>query len=256
MKINTVNVICATFNASNELIKTINSFNNQTYKDKRLIIIDGGSNDNFKDVINIFKKSIDYMVSEPDLGISDAFNKGIRQAQAGYVYFLGAGDTFFTDDALENLVKDTDYNNDLLVCGKIRRIDLTTNKLLDIAPKSKVFNLSSLLFRMSLPHQGLLTSTLFFDKYGLFRIDCKYAMDYELLLRAYHSFPKVIFKDIIVADWMSGGVGSGRIREVLREYNRIKEINQVAPKIILIGLNCYTILKYYIKEWLDVCKKS
>ncbi len=245
---NTVNVICATYNQSVELEKTIKSFSEQSYNNKRLIIIDGNSTDGFNQIADNYQTEIDYYISEDDDGISDAFNKGVKQCIPGYVFFLGAGDKFFSNESLSELVKDVDYKSDLLVCGKVRRKDLSTNEVIGITPKSLSFDKKSLLFKMSLPHQGLLTSTLYFEEFGLFRESCKYAMDYDLLLRAYKSFPKVILKETVVADWMTGGVGADNTLGVFKEYNRIKIDNNVSSKPILMMINAWTVFKYKIKK--------
>ncbi len=251
-----INVICATYNQSYELEKTIKSFQSQSYKNKRLIIIDGGSTDGFDKLAVKYRNVISYVVSEPDRGISDAFNKGVKESLPGYVYFLGAGDGFVSENSLELLVENTNHKDNILVCGKVKRVDLDSGKVLGISPKTTTFHKHSLLLRMSLPHQGLLTSTLYFEKYGNFREDCKFAMDYEHLLRSYQCFPKVIVKDVLVAEWMSGGVGTGKIREVLREYDYIKRINNVLPKIILRFINLLIVSKFYFNEFLNARTKS
>ncbi|MBU2896880.1 glycosyltransferase [Vibrio hepatarius] len=250
-----VNVVCATYNQSEDLIETITSYNDQSYSNKRLIIIDGRSNDGIHSVIERFCDSIDYFVSENDEGISDAFNKGLESIEPGYVYFLGAGDKFCSSESLSQLLSDVDYQQDFLVCGKVKRVDILTGEVQGINPNFSEFKKRSLLFRMSLPHQGLLTSSLFFHKYGKFSLDCRYAMDYEHLLRAYHSFPNVILKDVMVAEWMSGGVGAGRIREVLNEYDLIKRRNKVASPTLLSLVNVFILSKYYVKKVLNVFKK-
>lgn len=245
-----VNVICVVLNQQDPVAATIESFIQQQVGNKRLIIIDGGSTDGTVDVLRKYSAYIDFWSSEPDKGISDAFNKGLAQTQPGYVYFLGAGDTFCSFDALAKLISNHDYKSDLLVCGKIKRVDAETGKVLGCHPKEQTFNKKTLLFRMSLPHQGLATSTVFFDKFGLFRTDCRFAMDYDLLLRAYVEFPPVVLKDVIVASWMSGGIGADRTLDVLREYHRIKIENRVAPKATLFLLHFWILFKFFIKKCL------
>lgn len=243
-----VSVVCAVFNDIKGLTKTIESFISQDYPDKELIIIDGGSTDGSAEVLNKHSDAIKYSISEEDKGISDAFNKGLAQVSPGYVYFLGAGDTFFENDVISKIISECNFRSDLLVCGRVRFADEETGKVKFIAPKNINFNKRSLLFRMSLPHQGLFTSTVFFEKYGNFNLDCKYAMDYELLLRAYHDFPSVVMRNIVIATWLSGGIGSNRTMDVFREYDRNRRTNNVAPSIVLTGINLWTIFKYKLKQ--------
>jgi len=250
-----INVICANYNNSEALRETIESYCSQSYLKKRLIIIDGGSKDGIDEIVLQYRNSIDYFISESDKGISDAFNKGVQQCLPGYVYFLGAGDCFVSFSSMEKLVAESDYSKELLVCGKIRRVDSDTGEEIGVFPKSNEFSKGSLLFRMSLPHQGLLTSTLFFDKYGVFDTTCKYAMDYEILLRAYSDFPQVTMRDVVVASWMSGGVGAGKTLEVLKEYNRIKRKNRITNGLILSLLHIFTLGKFGAKKVLRMHEK-
>ena len=86
-------IITVTYNASRQLEKTILSVLNQLYKHIEYIIVDGGSGDSTLDIIRQYDSSISYWMSEPDKGIYDAMNKGLKVATGDYVWFLNAGDT-------------------------------------------------------------------------------------------------------------------------------------------------------------------
>lgn len=107
-----------------------------------------------------------------------------------------------------------------------------------------IFAPSSLRYKMSLPHQGLFTHRRFFQQYGLFDLQLKYAMDYELLLRAYQDFPPVLMKDIIVAAWLPGGVGAHSTLAVYREYRQIKAKHRIAPSWMLGAIHYWNTFKY------------
>ena len=92
MKSPVFSIITVTFNAVKVLEQTILSVVNQTYNNIEYIVIDGGSNDGTIQIIRQFKAGISYWVSEADLGIYDAMNKGLRRATGDYVWFLNAGD--------------------------------------------------------------------------------------------------------------------------------------------------------------------
>ncbi|HCH2961318.1 glycosyltransferase [Vibrio parahaemolyticus] len=246
---NVINIICATYNAGIDLNKTLNSIRDINYNNIRVIIIDGGSVDDTKHIVEKNKDLIDIFISEKDNGISDAFNKGLRQTIPGYVYFIGAGDTFVDCDAFSVLTDSTCYKKDLLLCGKVNVVCVDTNKTLSVAPLNLKFEKKSLLKMMSLPHQGLLMSTLYFEKYGNFKETCKYAMDYELLLRSYHDFPNVITKDVVVANWMSGGIGANNTPGVLSEYCRIKIENKVATKTYIWLIYVKNLMVYYARKY-------
>lgn len=93
-------IITVTYNAAQVLEDTIQSVITQTYKGVEYIIIDGGSKDGTLDIINRYKTHIHTVISEPDKGLYDAMNKGIRMATGDYICFLNAGDALHEDDTL------------------------------------------------------------------------------------------------------------------------------------------------------------
>lgn len=239
-----ISVIVATYNCGKTLVQTIKSFTSQNYPNKELIIIDGGSKDETVSIIKKYYKDISSWKSEPDKGISDAFNKGIKVSSGNYIFFLGAGDFFWKNDVLKKIMVGVNPEKDLLVCGRINRIPANGNKV--IYTSSLNFKKWTLLYKMGLPHQGLFINKKYFDKYGMFDLKCKYAMDYEILLRAYKEFPKVVLKDVIVSAWREGGIGKDKTLEIFDEYKRIKIKNKIAPTFFINMIDLASRLKYLI----------
>jgi glycosyltransferase involved in cell wall biosynthesis len=97
-------IITVTYNAGAVLEDTIQSVITQTYRNVEYIIVDGGSKDHTLDIINRYREHIHTLVSEPDKGLYDAMNKGIRLATGDYLYFLNAGDELHEDDTLQLMV--------------------------------------------------------------------------------------------------------------------------------------------------------
>ena len=85
------------------LQKTINSVIAQTFSDLEWIVIDGGSTDGSRELIEQNADHFSYWVSEPDKGIYNAINKGIAHAQGEHIQILNSGDTLFEDTTLEKL---------------------------------------------------------------------------------------------------------------------------------------------------------
>lgn len=96
-------IITVVYNAEATIEATILSVINQRCKDYEYIVIDGNSTDNTLSILNRYKSSITKIVSEPDGGIYDAMNKGIRYATAKWLFFLGADDVFFEADTLQKV---------------------------------------------------------------------------------------------------------------------------------------------------------
>lgn len=97
-------IITVTYNAGAVLEDTIQSVITQTYRNVEYIIVDGGSKDHTLDIINRYREHIHTLVSEPDKGLYDAMNKGIRLATGDYLCFLNAGDELLEDDTLQLMV--------------------------------------------------------------------------------------------------------------------------------------------------------
>ena len=98
-----ISVITINYNNIKGLEYTIKSIENQTNQDFEFIVIDGGSNDGAKELIESNKR-INYWVSEKDTGVYNAMNKGIRQAKGKYVIFMNSGDAFYDDNTIKKII--------------------------------------------------------------------------------------------------------------------------------------------------------
>lgn len=111
-----VSIITINYNNAKGLRTTVISVIEQTYKDFEYIVIDGGSFDGSLDVIKQYESKIDLWLSEPDSGIYNAMNKGIKLAKGDYLLFLNAGDRFSSPRSLD-LVARRNWFADIVACG-------------------------------------------------------------------------------------------------------------------------------------------
>ena len=100
-----ISVVTVCYNAAATIEKTMLSVINQTYENIEYIIIDGGSTDGTVDIIKKYADRIAYWVSEPDKGIYDAMNKGIKVATGEWINFMNAGDEFYDKDVIKEIVQ-------------------------------------------------------------------------------------------------------------------------------------------------------
>lgn len=100
-----ISVVTVCYNAADTIEKTMLSVLNQTYHDIEYIIIDGGSTDGTVEIIRKYADRIAYWVSEPDKGIYDAMNKGIKVATGEWINFMNAGDSLFSRDTLQQFIE-------------------------------------------------------------------------------------------------------------------------------------------------------
>ncbi len=241
-----VSIITPVLNGDKNLEDTIKSILDQTYTNIEYIIIDGGSSDKTTDIIKKYENKISYWVSEKDNGIGDAFNKGIRVAKGDYINFQGDGDGFTYNNALEDIFQNINSSEDIFISTRIKRVDVNGNEIYT-SKHIKYFDKKTLLFCMSLPHQGLFTHKSYFGKYGLFDTSYIYSMDYDHLLRAYKYFPRVVTKDIIAARWREDGLGNNKSLEIYKEYDKSKRKNKVAGNVTLTLIKYWILLKHYMK---------
>ncbi|MDB3916501.1 glycosyltransferase [Alphaproteobacteria bacterium] len=249
-----ISIITAVYNGEQFLEDTIKSIICQDYKNFEYIIIDGGSTDKTIEIIQKYEEYITHWITESDEGISDAFNKGLTLASGEYINFQGDGDRLQNPQILTEIFQHVNEQEDDMVSCLIERVDYS-GKHRFYSKHNAPIKREQLLFRLTVPHQGLFTHRRFFNKFGFFDIKNVYCMDYEILLRAYHQFPKINSIPIVASKWRDDGVGNGREIEVLREYHHIKIKNRIAPKIILICVNAWILTKYYLKNLLGMHEK-
>ena len=99
-----VSVITINFNNRDGLQRTLDSVLEQTTTDFEYILIDGGSTDGSRELIEAYADRLSHWVSEPDKGIYNAMNKGIRAARGEYCIFMNSGDSFYASDVLERTI--------------------------------------------------------------------------------------------------------------------------------------------------------
>ncbi|MEM5831420.1 MAG: glycosyltransferase family 2 protein, partial [Candidatus Aenigmatarchaeota archaeon] len=100
-----ISIITPSFNSEKTIEETIKSVLSQTYNDIEYLIIDGGSRDRTLEIVDKYKDKISKIVSEPDKGIYDGMNKGIKLATGEIVGILNSDDLYFDESVIENVMK-------------------------------------------------------------------------------------------------------------------------------------------------------
>jgi glycosyltransferase involved in cell wall biosynthesis len=173
-----VSIITINLNNKDGLEKTIASVIHQTFTDYEYIVIDGNSTDGSIKVIQKYADKISKSVSEPDSGIYNAMNKGLRFAKGKYCLFLNSGDYLYAKDTLSqvfaaNLTSDIIYGNMI--------IEKTTHeKRLGIMPEKITLEH---MIKDTLWHPVSFIKLSLFDKYGYYREDLKIVSDYDFFIK-------------------------------------------------------------------------
>lgn len=103
-----ISIITATYNCADTIESTMKSVLAQSYPNVEYIIIDGQSTDGTIDIIKGYEESISVFISEPDKGIYDAMNKGIRASKGIWLNFMNSGDLFYSKDSILNSLNNID----------------------------------------------------------------------------------------------------------------------------------------------------
>ena len=210
-----ISVITIAYNCENEIEDTIKSVIAQSYTNKEYIVIDGASTDNTMAVVNRYKDKIDVIVSEPDKGRSDAFNKGIQRATGDYIVMMNAGD-LLTDDALEKFVQNYEEGFDVIKGNTLR-----WNPDSDTYYREKpVVNYPAIPYKFSVCHQSTYISKAAYEKYGNYRTDFRVVMDFELMLRLTRMDARFHSIDADLAIFRMGGISQTSVK---RRYNEMRQ---------------------------------
>jgi alpha(1,3/1,4) fucosyltransferase len=172
-----LSIITINKNNAAGLEKTIKSVVEQTNKEFEYIVIDGASTDGSAEIIKKNSSAINYWISEPDTGIYNAINKGIRKAQGEYCLFLNSGDYLISSVTLQEMFNEINnisaadifYSDAVLSNGKIVGYPetLTINHLINSA----------------INHQNCLIKRSLFLEHGLYNEGLSITSDWEFLLK-------------------------------------------------------------------------
>lgn len=218
-----ITIIIAVFNGVKTLQQCIDSVAQQTYPNKELIVIDGGSRDGTVDLLKENQEHISYWVSEPDQGIYNAWNKGLVQTNGDWICFVGADDYFWDPLVLEKMARQLALTppNIRVVYGQVMLLTSDGVSLHSIGePWGEVMNRFK--HMMSIPHQGVMHRSTLFELHGVFNESFRIVGDYELLLRELNANNAVFVSDVIVTGMRQGGISSNPEHSltVLREMRR------------------------------------
>ncbi len=178
-----VSIITATYNSQNTILDALNSVASQTYSDIEHIIIDGKSSDNTLSIIKENAEKVSKIISEPDEGIYDALNKGIKNTTGDVIAFLHADDLYADNSIIEkaiNLFLEKQIGS---IYGDLQYVAKEdTNKIIRYW-KSGEFAISKLKKGWMPPHPTFFVKKEVYDKFGMFDTNFQIAADYDIILR-------------------------------------------------------------------------
>jgi len=213
-----ISIVTAVRNGAGTLGRTLASVKSQQIAELEHVVVDGASTDGTVEALRACGDDIALWLSEPDRGISDAFNKGIALARGEVVGILNSDD-WYEPGAVAAVARAMRESGADVVCGGLqyweggRRTYLASSDP-RLLPRA-----------MHVGHPTVFVRRDAYARLGLFRLDFKLAMDYEWLLRAHTAGASFIALERCIAHKQAGGVGDRRWRDGQREVARARAMH-------------------------------
>ncbi|WP_176059828.1 glycosyltransferase family 2 protein [Paraburkholderia sp. BCC1876] len=210
-----ITIVIATLNSADVLRRSIESVAAQSYRNVELLVVDGGSVDGTLDVIRDMSDIVSTAISEPDEGIYDAWNKGLRLAHGDWICFLGADDLLL-EDAFENYIRFIRDHPDppLLFISSLAELVPESGKTRVVG---NAWSWPAFSRKMDIVHVGALHHRDLFTQYGVFDTRYRICGDYDLLLRARNALPAAFIPQVTVR-LAAGGVSRRDVGVFLETY--------------------------------------
>jgi glycosyltransferase involved in cell wall biosynthesis len=244
-----VSVVTAVYNGEEYLNRCIGSIKKQRYENIEYIVIDGGSTDGSIGIIEQHEEVIDCWVSEPDDGVYDAMNKGIRRATGDVIGLLNADD-YYEEHTAQIVAETYEKNPDSIIVGAMNRI-LQDESTYTLRRKlsQRVLD-SEIYYRTPVNHPATFVPASVYDRIGLFDPSIKICSDYDLICRAYQAGVPFVFVDRVLSNMQAGGMSSGTNNALLRaqEFYEIRSKNNLVSPARNLWLSTWWFLATMAKE--------
>lgn len=214
-----ISVITVCRNAEETIEDTLRSVAEQQNVDGLVehIVVDGASQDGTLAIVKQFPAI--RWISEPDEGISDAFNKGWRMAKGEYVLYLNADDYLYDPLVLADVVNFINKNqHPEWIVGDVL---VSENGEIRVPPRGYAPSCWSLMFRNRICHQSVFLKRQAFQKVGDFDTHFKLTMDYDLWQRLCSNGYKLTYFPRIISIYSKEGLSSGEPPTFLREHREV-----------------------------------
>ncbi len=213
-----VSILTVVYNGAAHLEETILSVMSQDYDNMEYVMIDGGSTDGTLDIIEQYRTSIDTFVSEPDDGIYDAINKGIRACK-GQIIKIQNADDLLLPGAVSAVVKefgDRPLEDAIILIGESNVIDANSKVTGRITEKKTMWGFDSF------NHPAWFATAKIYKRFGAYSTDYQISADYEYYLRVKTQGGNILRMQRAVAAYRKGGASSG--------YTGVREVAQINYK--------------------------
>lgn len=235
-----VSIITIVLNGEKYIEQTILSVLNQENVKIEYIVIDGGSKDSTLQIIEKYKSSIHIFLSEPDNGIYDALNKGIKLATGSLIGIIHCGD-FYSPNAVSLAFNEYLKTGADIIYGNMTIIEKIASHTYNITKTANHLKLGN---QMSIFHPASFISHECYDKYGIYDTKYKITADYELFLRYFEAGLSFAYINYPLAFFRIGGVSGTNIKTLLEENILIRKEHMGQLKALKFALSSISINAY------------
>ncbi|MBB6001959.1 glycosyltransferase family 2 protein [Arcicella rosea] len=220
-----LSIITITYNAEKFLKRTIESILAQSNQDFEYIIIDGKSKDSTLEIAKVYSERVNLLVSEPDKGLYDAMNKGLRLASGEFVWFMNAGDEINDSKVVASFMKSLAETNADVFYGDTYFVEengIIQGLRSEITPHRLPRNLKwqDMNLGMLVCHQAFIARKSIAPFYLENNLSADIDWEIECLKRA----KKVQFLDTVVAKYLVGGISNKQLkRSLIDRYEVLKK---------------------------------
>lgn len=218
-----VSLITVCRNAATVISGSLESVFAQTHPDIEYIVIDGASTDGTQQMLEACRDRLAYYVSEPDKGIYDAMNKGLRAATGDVIGFVNAGDLLMTPETIAHVVEAFRRSHVDAVYGDIIMVDQHDIHKVHRTWLSGTYHRENFRRGWMPPHVGTFIRRSVYDRYGHFNTDLRIGADYEILLRFLYRYQvhTLHLREVLVR-FRLGGMSNGSIRHILKANREVR----------------------------------
>jgi glycosyltransferase len=247
-----VSIITTVFNNKNTIESAIKSVLDQSYPNIEYIVVDGGSTDGTVEIINKYKDRITKFISEPDRGVYDGMNKGIKLAIGDIIGILNSDDIYFDDKVIEKVVEKMRDKNIDVCWGDLVYVDKNNMEKIIRYWKSSEHKEGNFKNGWMPPHPTFFVKKWVYEKYGFFNLDFPIAADYELMLRFLGKYKvKSCYIPQVLVKMRIGGKSNKSIKNIIKtniDCYKAWRINGLKINFLRIFLKPLSKIPQYFKK--------
>ena len=235
-----ISIITVCYNSEATIRDAIKSVLAQDYPAIEYIIVDGFSKDRTMDIIREYGDKIDVVISEPDKGIYDAMNKGIRVASGDLVGLLNSDDFYADDSSVRQLIDCMEHAGSDTVYADLLMVDARKTDRVVRYYDSGTFHPGRLRYGWMPAHPTFVVKRELYETYGSFSLDYSIAADFEMVVRllyaagaSYAYLPAVVIKMRIGGASTSGLRSSWVLNNEIVRACRANGLKTSLPRVLL-----------------------